>query len=254
MPISCKDFFSRSGWRCQALEGVGGTPGALYVSTPFLLSGRKPLDFYVEEGVGDFKIYDDGATLFALSNLGFDLSDRRNWRSLHSLAEKYSFVLSEDGEFIGTCKGDEFMELSANALALFSAIRTWEKERSREGDADFSLSKQVEEILFKNSPDRRLQAGAIATVGLIEVNFDFLWGDIYVDALNPVANAVNSRLRKGLLMKRLEQTDRVLFIVDDTHVPSKAEAETAVLKSVAPSLKLSTMRNLSSRYEVGLFL
>lgn len=252
MQVRCLNFFAKSGWHCHPLEGTAGTPGALYISTPFLLSDRKPLDFYVQEDNNEVTIYDDGATMFALSSLGFDFTDRRNWRSLAGLAEKYAFELSEGGEFSCKKPEGEFMELAANAIALFAAVRTWEKERSAEGDMDFSLTKEVEEVLLRNAPDRKLKAGATVSVGTAEVAFDFQWGDFYVDTLRPVAISVNSRLRKGLLMRRVDASNSVLFVIDDTHSSLKANAEMMVLSSVAPTVKLSTLRELKEPYRAPL--
>jgi hypothetical protein len=252
MLVHCENFFAKSGWHCQPLEGNANMSRALYVSTPLLLSNRKPLDFYIQE-IGDLiSIYDDGTTLFALSNNGFDFTNRRNWKSLHALAEKFDFELDETGEFKSTKPESEFMVLCADAIALFSAIRTWEKERSSEQDADFSLTHQVEEILLRNSPDRILRFGPKVNVGNAEVVFDFQWGELFVDTLAPVANAVNSRLRKGLLMQRIDSANNVLFVIDDRHIPEKAGMEMAVLGGVAPSMMLSTLRNMQGRYLVPL--
>ncbi len=248
MLVNCQNFFAKSGWYCSPLKGNTDTPRVLYVSTPLLLSNRKPLDFYIQETGGFISIYDDGTTLFALSNNGFDFTNRRNWKGLHALAEKFDFVLDETGEFKSTKPVAEFMVLCADAIALFSSIRTWEKERSSEDDADFSLTHQVEEILLRNSPDRILKFSPKVNVGNAEVVFDFQWGELFVDTLAPVANAVNSRLRKGLLMQRIDSANNVLFVIDDRHVPEKAEMEMAVLGGVAPSLKLSTLRNMHDRY------
>lgn len=227
---------------------------ALYVSTPLLLSNRKPLDFYVQEQSGMISVYDDGATLFALRNNGFDFTDRRNWRSLQTLAEKFGFELDEAGEFKSTKPSSVFIELCADAIALFSAIRTWEKEHISENDADFSLTNQVENILMLNSPDRLIRYAPKVNVGNVEVVFDFQWGELFVDTLAPVANAVNSRLRKGLLMQRIDSANNVLFVIDDTHVPMKAKTEMAVLGGVAPSMKLSSLREMKGRYLAPLHL
>lgn len=250
MQVRCLNFFAKSGWHCHPLESSAGTLGALYVSTPFLLSDRRPLDFYVHEDGNSVTIYDDGATMFALSSLGFDFTDRRNWRSLATLAAKYAFELGEDGEF--SCKGaeGEFMELAANAISLFAAIRSWEKERSAEGDMDFSLTKEVEQVLLRNAPDRKLKIGATVSVGTVEIAFDFQWGDVYVDTLRPVPISVNSRLRKGLLMRRVDLANNVLFVIDDAQAMLKADAEMAVLGSVSPAVKLSTLRSMREPYSI----
>jgi hypothetical protein len=248
MSPCCQDFFAKSGWHCQPLKSNSATSTVLYVSTPFLLINRKPLDFYVQESNGLVSVYDDGVTLFSLSGNGFDLSERRNWKGLRQLADGFGFKLDDSGEFKGARPVSEFMGLCADAIALFAAIRTWEKERSGEGDANFSLTRQVEEILSRNSPERKIISSPKVSVGNTEVVFDFQWGEIFVDALAPVANAVNSRLRKGLLMQRIDSVNNILFVIDDSFVPLKADTEMAVLGGVAPSVKLSTLRNMSERY------
>lgn len=249
MQVRCLNFFAKSGWYCQPLEGLAGTQGPLYISTPFLLSDRKPLDFYVHEENAVVTFYDDGATIFALSSLGFDFTDRRNWKSLENLASKHGFELNENGEFSCSKPENEFMELAANAISLFAGVRSWEKERSSEGDADFSLTKAVEEILRKNSPDRKIQIKPVVAVGAAEVEFDFLWGDLYVDTLRPIPISVNSRLRKGLLMQRVDSINNVLFVIDDTLLASKADTEMTVLGSIAPTVKLSTLRDMPDPYK-----
>lgn len=194
-------------------------------------------------------ISDDGTTMFALRSLGFDFSDRRNWRSLVLLADKHGFEITDAGEFFCTKPESELLDLSANTISLLAAICAWEKDRSSEGDADFSLTKEVEKLLVRNAPDRKITPAPIVQIGAADVAFDFLWGDIYVDAVRPIANAVNSRLRKGLLMQRIEAEGNILFIVDDTHTPDKARAEMAVLGGVAPAVSLSVFKAMTRRYE-----
>ncbi len=249
MQTGCMEFFARSGWHCQPLSETTTAGQSLYVSTPLTLSDRKPLDFYVSTAQGRVTISDDGSTMFALRSLGFDLTDRRNWRSLSSLAERHGFVLSDSGEFAGSRPEAEFVDLGASVLSLFVGVVAWERERNAEGDTDFSLTSEVERLLAANSPDRKIVIAPTVKTGPLEVDFHFQWGEIYVDAVRPVANSVNPRLRKGILMQRMELEKQVLFIVDDSHVHLKAQNEISVLGAVAPTVAVSAFRAMQDRYE-----
>lgn len=249
MDFSCKEFFARSGWHCQALPATTSAAASLYVSTPLVLSDRKPLDFYVSQSGNLVTISDDGSTMFALRSLGIELSDRRNWRTLATLAKSCGFELSEQGEFLSVRPESEFAQFSADVLSLFAGVVAWERERNAEGDADFSLTNEVEQLLAANAPDRRITPTPTVRVGAMEVEFDFLWGELFVDAVRPVANSVNPRLRKGVLMRRMELERQVLFIVDDSRVPEKAQTELSVLGALAPAVALSSFRAMDRRYE-----
>jgi hypothetical protein len=67
-----------------------------------------------------------------------------------------------------------------------------------------------------------------------------LWGRTYVDAVKPVATAVNAKLRKALLLSReiIEGVD-ALFILDDRVSREKADSEISVLGSVAKAIRYS---------------
>lgn len=221
----------------------------MYVSTPLMLSDRKPLDFYVSQSGSLVTISDDGSTMFALRSLGIELSDRRNWRTLVALAKSCGFELSEQGEFSSVRPESELAHFSADVLSLFAGVVAWERERNTEGDADFSLTNEVEQLLAANSPDRKITPTPKVRVGNMEVEFDFLWGELFVDAVRPVANSVNPLLRKGVLMRRMELERQVLFIVDDSRAPEKAHTELSVLGALAPAVALSSFRSMEHRYE-----
>lgn len=43
--LSCSTFFTKAGWHCQVVQAGGAM--ATYISTPIVLPGGKPLDFYL---------------------------------------------------------------------------------------------------------------------------------------------------------------------------------------------------------------
>ncbi|MEO8779937.1 MAG: hypothetical protein ABI389_14870 [Rhodanobacter sp.] len=66
-----------------------------------------------------------------------------------------------------------------------------------------------------------------------------LWGSIYVDAINPSAQSVSSRLRKAILASQEDSDIGLLFILDNRFDPEKADREFPVLAQVANTVRLS---------------
>jgi hypothetical protein len=234
----CSDYFKQAGWHCSMLGGAQGN-GTLYVSTPIVLSGGKPLDFYIQRQGAKVLLTDDGITLFALRSLGFNLSDKRHWQGLEKIAQRHHFTLKDNGAFEAEFDIEQNATWGGEMLLLCAEIRAWEKEHSSQGDRDFSLTEHVESLLRKMKPDRQLVSHIRVEVGRATLEFDFKWGDIFVDAVRPNSQAINARLRKGVLMQRIEEDSNVLFIVDDRFHAQKARQELSVLAGVAPAIALT---------------
>lgn len=236
--IGCSDFFARSGWHCQVVS-VGSFP-ATYISTPISLPGGKPLDFYLIQRGDLVEFTDDGITLFALKSIGYALSDKRNWKGLENLGLKFGFQLTDSGQFEAIFPLAEMDAWGGKILRLMAAVVAWEEERSAEGDTDFSLTDEIEMILRAKEPDRKITRNATLKVGRVEMSFDFLWGSTYIDAVAPIPQSVNPRLRKAVLISKEEDPADVLFIVDDRGGKRrKAEDEMSVLGGLSSTILLS---------------
>lgn len=235
--IECSDFFAQSGWHCQTIDAGSGP--ATYISTPITLPGGKPLDFYLIRRGELIEFTDDGIALFALRSLGYTLADKRNWKGLDNLGLKFGFQLSEAGAFEATFPMTELGNWSGRILRLMAAIASWEEDRAAEGDADFSLTDEIEMLLKAKAPDRTIVRNAALKVGKVEMSFDFLWGDTYIDAVAPIPQSVNPRLRKAVLISKVDSPADVLFIVDDRRNRQKAEDEMGVLGGLAATVLFS---------------
>lgn len=236
--LTCQDFFRRSGWRCKVITGQGGD--CLYISSPLVLADGKPLDFYLECRGSIVLFTDDGLTLFSLRNYGFVLDDRRNWKGLENIAQLYGFAIDERGAIEGTFQLEQLQLWMGRILKMFCAITTWQTERMEQEDEDFSLTKEVERLLRLKAPNRPIDHNVSLRLGKSEFTFDFLWGSIYVDAVPPIPQAVNSRLRKGILAAKEGSSDvSLLFVLDDRKYPDKADRELGVLGQVAHTVRLS---------------
>lgn len=235
--INCSTFFAKAGWHCQTI--ATGSGQAMYISTPITLPGGKPFDFYLAARGEYLEFTDDGVTLFALRTLGYPLSDKRNWRGLENIGIKFGFSLNDAGAFEALFPADELDDWNGKIIRLFSAIASWEEDRYAEGDTDFSLTDEVAMLLQAKDPERKLTRNMTVRLGKTEAHFDFLWGDTYVDAVRPIQQAINSRLRKALLINRSEEKIEVLFIVDDRNQQEKADDEISVLGEFSPTIRLT---------------
>ena len=113
---------------------------AAYISTPIVLPGGKPLDFYLIQRGKLIEFTDDGMTLFALRCIGYQLSDKRNWRGLENIGIKFGFSLSSEGAFEAIFPDSELDDWGGRIVRLFASLAAWEEERESEGDSDFSLT------------------------------------------------------------------------------------------------------------------
>ncbi|WP_303229184.1 DUF1828 domain-containing protein [Comamonas kerstersii] len=239
----CNSYFKQAGWHCSEVCGTDGD-NTLYISTPIVLSGGKPLDFYVQRKGSKVMLSDDGITMFALRSLGFNLTDKRHWKGLENIAKRHNFSLSENGEFEAVFYEEHDASWGGKMLLFCADIYAWEKEHSSQGDTDFSLTDHVEAILRRMRPDRLIESHATVQIGSSELEFDFKWGNFFVDAIRPSNQAVNARLRKGILMQRIEEDSNVLFIVDDRLDAAKARQELSVLAGVANAIALTDFEQL----------
>lgn len=214
---------------------------ALYVSTPVLLPGGSPLDFFLTEHDGYIHITDDGLTLFKLRGLGYTLVDRRSQRGIASLAEASGLELDDTGAVIGTAKPEHVVHLGQKIQLFIARIVDWEREHFDSSDSNLSLADEVERLMRGKAPNLPIiQAPTIKLSSGDEISFMFLWGTKYVDAMAPAAQSTSARLRKAIQVMRDVDFDLdTLFIVDDRFKPDAATNEVSLLAQVAPAIRLT---------------
>jgi len=241
---SCTSFFTRAGWHCQELAMPGGP--VLYIATPLTLRGGKPLDFYLTPKGKLIEFSDDGNTLFALSSIGYTLDDRRKWGGLENIATRFGFELTPQGAFHAVFSESDLPSRGESIIRLFSGLIDWEEQHYLEGDTSITLDEEVEILLRQKDSAAIIERDAKLALGEQTFTFSFKWGETYVDAVRPVQQSINSRIRKALVLGRASEETRLLFIVDDRTSPSKAEDEISVLGSVARAVRFTDFESAPS--------
>lgn len=241
---TCVNFFKLAGWHCQELDMPGGP--TLYVATPLTLRGGKPLDFYLTPRGALIEFTDDGNTLFALTSIGYQLEDRRNWRGLENIALRYGFELNQAGAFHAVFPEREMQERGEKLIRFFSTLADWEDQHYMEGDTEFTLTEEVEMLLRAKDAAAKLERNVELNMGDQSFGFSFKWGETYVDAIKPIQQSINARIRKALVLGQALEDVRLLFIVDDRLSPSKADDEISVLGTVARAVRFTDFEKAPS--------
>jgi hypothetical protein len=235
--IDCKWFSANNGWHCMKIEGRAEE--TLYVSTPIVLADGKPLDFYLIKRGNTFIFTDDGLTIFALQNYGIDIDNRRHLKGLEVVTDRMGFKIVESGAIEALIPEDQVAWWMGRALRMFCGVADWQAERFDQHDEDFSLTEEVERLLKVKAPNRRLVNNPRVKLKGVDYSFDFLWGEIYVDAIAPTAQSVSARLRKAILATQDNDDVGLLFILDDRFDRERADRELPVLGQVAETVRLS---------------
>jgi hypothetical protein len=237
---NCQNFMSILGFYCNTIQRPDGE--ILYISTPFTLLGGKPIDIFIIERESKYIVTDDGFTMLELRESGFNLDKRTSWRGLSNLAVSFGFELSQEGAFFTYCNKAELRNSLKKFLHLASSICQWEVEKSSEDDKDFSLYFEVEALLKSHKDKRKLINYPSIIYGEKTFEFDFKWGEDYVDAIKPNQQAVNSRLRKSIQFHGYDTESNIIYIIDDRENYEKAIEERSILGGVSQSILLSDLR------------
>ncbi len=235
--LTCQNLLQTLGWRCQYLE----QHAALYVSTPILLPGGSPLDFYLTQSRGYMHFTDDGLTLFQLRSLGFKLDDSRSSRGITQIAKDCGFDIDSTGAIVGSAPLGHELHLGRSILTLFTKIVSWQEEHFEARDADQTLAEQVEQLMRQKAPGVAIEKDPIVRLANGDtVDFMFRWGLKLVDAIPADARATSSRMRKAILVQRdRDDPQDILYIVDDRQHPFKASKEAALLGQIAKAMRLT---------------
>lgn len=235
--LDCQWFSANNGWHCTKIERHAEE--TLYVSTPILLADGKPLDFYLIKRGSTFFFTDDGLTLFALQNYGINIDSRRHLKGLESITDRMGFNITENGAIEALIPGDQAAWWMGRVLRMFCGVADWQAERFDQHDEDFTLTDEVERLLKVKAPNRKLTINPRVKLKGLDYNFDFLWGETYVDAIAPTAQSVSARLRKAILATQGDDDISLLFILDDRFDRERADRELPVLGQVAETVRLS---------------
>lgn len=242
----CQNLAVKLGFYCTEVT-TPRNEQCTYISTPFALAHGKPLDLYVIERGADVVITDDGFSIAEMLSSGINLTDLRSWKGIADIARRYGYDLEESGAITVRKPSAEADRWLQAAIGLLAELVAWEAERIAAKDTDMSFHDAVETVLRQHKLNKPVTMGANVLLGGRTYDFDFKWGETYVDVVGISRHSVNAKLRKAVEIKLSESDDApMLFIVDDRADPLRAQEDCKVLtlhSQAVPFTRFKAMAN-----------
>src|SRR5438876_11516751 len=92
---TCEGLIKRVGFECRV---VGND--TLHISTPFTFVDGEPIAFYLDDTGASVRISDNSDTLAHFAAIGYDISDRKRWRSIKQTVEAFGLTMLDTGEIV----------------------------------------------------------------------------------------------------------------------------------------------------------
>lgn len=244
--ISCDWLQNTIGYSCRKVKDT-----VLAVDSPFSLVGGAPISFYLMEEGALLKISDNGDTLAHFESIGMRVTSHRK-RKIADTLRRHEIGLSKDGEVIGLSPFYSARDLLARYQAALLDVAAYQWELSKAPEKTAHFIDEVEMALRAWKPDVPLERSPKIKGGSRhEYEFDFKWGNKYVDAITPHPNATGALMRKiGDVVAGSFIDEETVFqvIIDDRYDLLKAELEKSIITSMASGLMFSDIeRQIGSK-------
>ncbi|MBG1251940.1 DUF1828 domain-containing protein [Burkholderia pseudomallei] len=241
--MNCADLFGALGFSCRKFS-----TGTLAVGTPFSFADGDVIHFYLDEFGSSVRIRDNSDTLFHLSTVGLDVTDRKKWRFFRQLAEAHGLQLEDSGELLGRAEIADLPDLVKRYVGTLLKVADYEREQRGMSDEAGQFLAEVEFYLRAWHIDRNIVAHPqiIGLSGRIHT-FDFEYGDELVDAIRPNSNSTGSILRKAMDLADDENASRILVVMDDREDVERASAETAILSRMVSVVGMQQLQRVAGQ-------
>lgn len=234
---TCDSLLTRLGFSCRL---VGDE--TIDVSTPFAFADGEPIGFYLEEKGLNVHLNDNANTLAHLGAIGYDISDRKKWRSVKLAVEAFGFEMSDYGQILGNSPIKAQHLLVTRYISAMMAVVDWEREYLGLSEDVDQFVQEVEMYLRAWKPDARLDYFPMVTGHSGRMHrFHFDFDGSLIDAARPHGTRTGSILRKAADVINTGEQRKILVIMDDRGDLERAKIETDILStmvSVMPFTRL----------------
>jgi hypothetical protein len=218
---------------------------AVEILTPFTFADGGGIEIFAQDFANQVLFFDDGLTMLHLHSVGLKIdNNRKRWRPLSSIANKYGVTLSDQGVFevLGDARNPSVA--FAKMVSTLLGVAAWEKEQ--EGVAEESAWLVDEVALYLKAWKSDLELIEKPTVvgfsGRV-LDFDFDFDGKYIDAISPHSSSTGAELRKIVDLRSASEHARkeVMVIVDDRRKPESADQEIKILSRTAWTWKITDL-------------
>lgn len=240
--MSCEELFGRMGFSCSKRGN-----NTYRIDTPISFPNGEPISLYFIDRGNSVLVSDNADTLFHLSSVGMDLSDRKKWRGVSQIANTFGIKLENTGAVTGLALASGAHDLVARFIGAMLAIAEMEREYVGLTDEMALFIDEVEMHLRVWKPNESIErypqikghSGRVHT-------FHFHFGNELIEAAKPHSNKTGSILRKAADIQNAAIPLGIMIVMDDREDPERAKAETDILSTLVKVLPFSRLsKNLS---------
>jgi len=237
--MNCENFDSLIGMRCNPLGD------AVEVVTPFTFSDGSALEIFAQERGSQVHFFDDGFTLLHLHSAGIQIAgQKKRWKPLRAIAQKYGATLSDHGVFEVLCSRPQASTGFAQLVSTLLEVAAWERENAGVSFDNEWLVEEVAMHLRAWKPAASLtKKPTVRGFSGRSLTFDYEFDGQLIDAVTPHSASTGAELRKLVDFNsgpaRLGKEP--LIIVDDRFHPEAAKQELGILGRVAKAWPMSSL-------------
>lgn len=235
--MSCEGLIRRLGYECKEVAD-----NILEVDTPFTFPNGEPIHFYLDGNGGDIVVHDNADTLAHLIGMGWDLADRRKWKTLQNTVAAFGFELQETGAIVSRAPHNIETALISNYVAAMLAVVEVEREYLGLSDEQITFVEEVEMYLKASDPKKALvlRPVVIGHSGRSH-EFHFELDGALIEAAKPRTQSTGIILRKATDVKNEHGDKRIIVVIDDRQDEERAKAEIDILNNVVQVMRFTAL-------------
>lgn len=222
------------------------------LASPFRMLNGAPFDVFVEKVGNLFHIFDDGLTMHEIVSCGIDMSNHYRWSALRKIASSRNVNLSRSGVFEAYTSFEKAEIAVENYLRVMFSIDDWLRETSTSIQAANSLVEESKKLFHRWWPSKEIvDKPKIHGVSGMQLEFDFMIDDKYVDAIPPSANASAGFLRKLFAIPTTTRASiNTIVVIDDRISKEAANREKIIVAEHSNVIMLSRLEKSSAQCEL----
>lgn len=240
--MSCEGLIQRIGFICREVQEA-----VIAVETPFAFVDGEPISFYLNEQGETLKLSDNADTLAHMATIGWDITDRRGWKSVRQLVTAFGLELTDFGEITGSTAKENQQWLIARYISAMLAVADMERDYlgiSEElntfiEEVEFHLKAWKPQAELSHLPSIQGHSGRLHT-------FHFDFDQKFVDAARPHSGRTGSILRKAADVINSGTKKTIMVVMDDREDQERAAVEIDILSTMVSVLPFTRLVEHSS--------
>lgn len=244
--MSCEGLIKRLGFECRMVSQT-----VIAVDTPFAFADGDPIGFYLEEQNDSLLLSDNSDTLSHFGEIGWDITDRRNWKAVKQIVSGFGFELTDFGEIVAHGIKSQGQSLFSGYVSAMLAVADLEREYLGVSDEVDKFVQEVEFYLMAWKPNVELSHLPIIRGHSGRTHtFHFDFDGKLIDAARPHSGRTGSILRKAADVINSGTAKPIMIVMDDREDPERAAIETDIISTMVSVLPFTRLAENGSNNQL----